>query len=464
MRKATPEEFELFARMRNTITSNARRNQLRTLYAEFEHVVHHRSFRSVWTDVEVEQVPLGWPAKAARVFGGRFSPRPFHFRSGSSLADDLAEAHEMASGVAVEGMAIKASVRHGLGFVFTSAGLPGEPEVISTVRSARQATAIIDPRTRRTTAALEDIGDGWWLLYLPHVVLRVSRRLDGILIVDGEYPTGTRRVLCTPFINDLDAERPYGSSRITREQMELTNAGIRTLSRSEVSAEFYQAPRQVLLGVALEDLMADDKPQVAKALGAIWGIPDIGPEDDQDVPDELRRADIKMLPQMSMQPFTEQMRMIVAQFSQASSVPLHYLGFTNDVNPQSADAIAAHETDLLRVVREQIPYFAMARRQYAVDLLTALYGGDIEQDAASDLRGLSAGYFDPRELSASEASQMVQLQTSEGNLARGGRVALELLPLTPEQRDDAYAENQIGRGASTLAVLREQAAASEPAQ
>ena len=248
MRKATPEEFELFARMRNTITSNARRNQLRTLYAEFEHVVHHRSFRSVWTDVEVEQVPLGWPAKAARVFGGRFSPRPFHFRSGSSLADDLAEAHEMASGVAVEGMAIKASVRHGLGFVFTSAGLPGEPEVISTVRSARQATAIIDPRTRRTTAALEDIGDGWWLLYLPHVVLRVSRRLDGILIVDGEYPTGTRRVLCTPFINDLDAERPYGSSRITREQMELTNAGIRTLSRSEVSAEFYQAPKQDLIG------------------------------------------------------------------------------------------------------------------------------------------------------------------------------------------------------------------------
>ena len=453
MRKATAREFDLFARMNQTIQRHERRNKLRSTYVEMEHIAPIPR-RSVWLEDEIEHTPLNWPGKAARVFGSRLTPMEHRVPGSAALESDLHAAWTESSLEAIESQAIKAAVRHGCSFAFTSSGGPGEPAVISTVRSARQATAILDPRTRRTLAALEDIGEGRWNLYEPGRVAVVRRQMSGTLVVDEEY-AAPQRVMCSPFIHDPDSEKPFGSSRITREQMSLTNAGIRTMYRSEVSADFYQAPRPIFRGASLEDLLADDEvsPALRKRIGEIWGIPDISPEDDLDLPDELRRVDMTVLPQMSMQPFSDQMRMIVGQFSQASSLPLHYLGFTHDANPQSADAIGAQETDLIRAVRDQIPYFSMARRRYAVDVLTAIYG-DLDEGSTEELRGLRAGFADPKEISASEASQMVQLQTSSGNLRPGGQVALELLPLTPEQRAAAERENRISRGSATLEALR----------
>lgn len=457
MRNATPDELDLFKRMSATIRQHEYRNRTRTTYVEMEHVIPMRSHQSVWSQEDIEYVPLGWPGKAARVFGGRLTPTPHRIDS-DDLKADLEAAWADTSLAVVEAQAVKGAIRHGCAFVFTSAGGDGEPEVVASARSARQATAIVDPRTRRTLAALEDLGGGMWNLYRPGWAGVVSLWASGLLVVHDEFEA-PRRVLCTPFIHDIDMEKPFGSSRITREQMGITNAGIRTFHRSEVSADYYQAPRHLFRGASIEDLLADDGVSVAlrKDVRDVWGIPDISTEDDPDVPDELRRVEVTTLPQMSMQPFSEQMRMIVGQFSQASSVPLHYLGFTHDANPTNADALGAHETDLIRAVREQIPYLSMARRQFAVDVLTVLHGdGLIESEVGRGaLRTLQAGYLDPKEISASEASQMVQLQTSSGNLRTGGAVALELLPLTPEQRAEAARENRLARGVATLSALRQ---------
>ena len=94
-------------------------------------------------------------------------------------------------------------------------------------------------------------------------------------------------------------------------------------------------------------------------------LPDIHPDDDPDVPDSLRRAEVQYAPQMTMQPFSDQFRLIASQFSGASSIPLSYLGIVQDSNPTSAAAIEAQDIDLVRAVKDQYPSLNFGRRALA---------------------------------------------------------------------------------------------------
>ena len=456
-RFATDGESELFGRMRRTIALQRRRNLLRSHYAEAEHYVENLGLR-LPSGRTIEQTPLHWPSKAVEVFSSRLAPAFFSMREGVGLLNDLEAVWVDSSVEFSEQLAIRAALRHGPSFVFSSLGdtSAGEPEVIVSPQSALTATCEVDRRTRRVTAALELLENREANLYLPGVTLHVSAQASGRLLVVDEHPA-PQRVMCAPYIHDATIEKPFGSSRITPSIMGFTDAAVRTFMRQEVSAEWYASPRERLLGAGADAFGEDAPGWVKSIIGGIDVLPDIHPDDDPDVPDELRRAEVSYAPQMTMQPFSDQFRLIASQFSGASSIPLQYLGIVQDSNPTSAPAIEAQDIDLVRAVKDQHPSFNYGRRTLAVNVLTLLHGDDLDM---ADLRTLSPRWHDPRVRSVQEQSTFVAAQVAAGNFQPGTRATLDLLPITPEEAAAHADANRMAAGASLIGQMLDTQAGS----
>lgn len=137
--------------------------------------------------------------------------------------------------------------------------------------------------------------------------------------------------LLVPVINKPDAVRPFGHSRISRACMYYQQYAKRVLERSDVSAEFYSFPQKYVLGT---DPEADP---IEKWKATVSSLLEFTKDEDGDKPS------VGQFTQVSMSPFTEQLRTAAAAFSGETGLTLDDLGFATE-NPSSAEAIkAAHE-------------------------------------------------------------------------------------------------------------------------
>lgn len=450
-RLATSEETEICDRLLSKIRRCHDRNQLRTHYADAEHALEHYGL-TLPDGKQVDQTPLFWPQKAIDVFSSRLRPAFFTGPNQDALAalEGVWEDVQLA-----EVLAIKSALRHGPAFIFTSLGDVGEPEIIASAASALTASADIDMRTRSVRSALEMLTSRTGNLYLPGRVLSFEMRPAGRMVVVEEV-TATQRVQCAPYVHGMTIERPFGSSRITRSVMGFTDAAVRTFMRSEVSAEFYSYPRERILGV--DAAAFADSPGWVQVIGGVQALPDIHPDDDPNIPDGLRRAEVHTLPQMSMQPFSDQFRLIASQFSGASSIPLSYLGIVQDSNPTSSEAIEAQDVDLVRAVEDQQASLGLGRKMLAANVAALL---SPRFDAGS-LRGLTPQWRDPRVRSLVEQGQFVAQQVQAGNMQAGTRATLNLLPIDPEAARIIATENE--RASSGTILDRVLAARTSPTE
>lgn len=455
MATLTESEQKLAQQMYTTLTNRAGRNSERLRFAEAEERLQKIgvSIPESMTDL---QVALNWPQKAVEVFASRQTPEFYSMRDQSSeLFTDLEEVHADNNYSWLEPQAIESADLFGVSFIFTTLGDPakGEPEVLIHPRTALRATCIVDPRTRRTIAAMEVVDRKHVNIYFPGVV-HYSTRKGADWIPEESFDLPYQRVLCTPYVHDASLSKPMGRSRLTPTVLDLTMAGGRTLLRQEVSATFYQAPRLALLGA--DDAIFKDKDgnpvdPWSVLTGAVWAVPDISPDDDPDVPDTLRRAGFEQFSQMSMQPFSDQYRLIASAVSGATSIPLHYLGVVQDSNPTSAQAIEAMEVDLVNAVRAQNRSLSLGRREHAIDVLTAL-NGDLTEVARTTVRSLIPRWADPRTRSLAEQSNFVATQIGAGNFVPGTEATLRQLPLDQEDVRIISAEAAQAKGESNFAA------------
>lgn len=438
------DDRKVVAQLIQKIADRQMRNKLRSDYVEGERWLERVGF-SIPPGMSSLQLAVGWPRKTCEVRASRLIPDGFSARVESSLMDDLDDVFHSNQGEVVERLAIESSVKHGVSFVFTTRGdeSVGEPAELMTVRTALSASALVDPRSRQTRFAVEIVDAHRILFYKPFEVVE-CRRSGGDWRVEASYATGTKRVLCSPYVYGQSVEKPFGSSAVTRPLMGYTDAAVRVLLRQEVSAEFYSAPRLAALG-ADESLFMDQDGNVRPAwqaiMGAVWGVPD----DEDEVTGERSRVDLHSLPQMSMQPHSDHLRTIAQMVSGETTIPLSYLGVMQDSNPTSAEAVEAHEIDLVRVTRSQFPFLGASREQLALDVLT-LRHGDLSAEAVADLRGLRARWVDPRYKSVVEQSQFVAQQVGSGNFQPGTEATLAQLPITAEDARRIADENRRARG------------------
>lgn len=146
--------------------------------------------------------------------------------------------------------------------------------------------------------------------------------------------------LLVPIIYRPDAMRPFGHSRISRSCMNLMQGALRTLLRSEVSAEFYSFPQKYITGLSQE---AEEDFEKWKA--TISTFLALTKDEDGDAPK------LGQFTQQSMSPYTEQLRTFAALFAGETGLTLDDLGFVTD-NPSSAEAIKASHENLRLLARK----------------------------------------------------------------------------------------------------------------
>lgn len=215
------------------------------------------------------------------------------------------------------------------------------------------ATGIIDPVTNLLTegyAVLERDSMGVVKTEAYFMAGMTEIYSHGVLVQ--RIPNAAPYALLVPIIYRPDAKRPFGHSRISRACIAYTQTALRTIKRSEVSAEFYSFPQKYVLGLS-EDAEFNNR------LATISSFLNFTKDGDGDHPI------VGQFQQQSMTPYTEQLRTLASLFAGETGLTLDDLGFATE-NPSSAEAIKAGHENLRLTARK-------AQRTFATGLLNVGY-------------------------------------------------------------------------------------------
>ena len=156
------------------------------------------------------------------------------------------------------------SAIHACAFVTVTDGdvQSGESEVLYLARAADMSAAVWDRRRRSLAGFLSiidtnDLGATEMVFYTPEWVYSLVKSSAGWRASKRANRLDEVQVARLAFEPELN--RPFGHSRITRTSMGLTDAGVRTMLRNEVGAEFYSADKYRLFGADVTKFIGDDK-------------------------------------------------------------------------------------------------------------------------------------------------------------------------------------------------------------
>lgn len=294
------------------------------------------------------QSVLGWNAKAVDALADRLV-----FRGFQDDVFDLNGIYDMNNRDTLFDSAILGALISSCDFIYIREDEGGNP--VLEVIDGGNATGVMDATTGMLTegyAVLERGTRGEALTeayFEPHKtwIYRKGEDMPEVFESVAPYP------LLVPIVYRPDAKRPFGHSRITRACMEITGGAIRTLKRSEISAEFFSFPQRYVVGTSPENDPLD------KWRATMSSLLEFTKDEDGD------RPTLGQFAQQSMEPHTAQLRMFASLFAGETGLTLDDMGFPTD-NPSSAEAIkAAHEN--LRLAARK------AQRTFAVGFINAGY-------------------------------------------------------------------------------------------
>ena len=422
------ETEALVKELRGVLDAKTERNSLRTAYY---------NARRLPIDLGVTMPPhlvkrvgavLGWPSKAVDALAQRI-----HFRelqvSGDdgvqAVVDEISAANHLDSELP---QAFTAGLEHCAAFLLVSKSADDDmPRILP--QDALSGTGTWDYRRRElanylSIARRDDDGQ-------PDVIdlyvdgLRYELHRDGDSderwTLEGRYSSGVDGVPVEVLPYKPRLGRPFGSSRITRPVMSITDMAVRTVLRAELGAEFYAIPQRWLMGADMSAFGGNgDQATAWKMLvGRIMALDD---DDDKENP----RAQVGQFPQISMQPHMDQLRSLAQLFAGETSIPVSSLGISIDSNPTSADSYAASREDII------------AEAEAAI----TIWRGAIERTMATALRmvdvpdvKLRAMFRDPRYTSRASAADAFLKYASVMPWLADAPEAIDMMGL-----DDAHAE------------------------
>lgn len=238
-------------------------------------------------------------------------------------------------------------------FIYISEDETGYPRL--QVINGDDATGIVDPTTgllHEGYAVLERNIAGQPIKEAYFTKEYTAFYENGDLVDTREYRV--KQPMLVPFVFKPDAKRPLGHSRISRACMSTVGSALRTIKRSEISAEFYSFPQKWATGI---DPDAQEIDKWSAAMSAMMKF--TLNEDNQD------HVKLGQFTQQSMTPHVDQLKMFASLFAGEVGLTLDDLGFPQ-ANPSSYDAIkASHEN--LRLTAKA------AQKSFNVAILNAGY-------------------------------------------------------------------------------------------
>lgn len=227
-------------------------------------------------------------------------------------------------------------------FIYISRGADGMPRF--QVIDGTNATGIVDEITELLTegyAVLERDDFGVVKKYAYFIPGHTYVYEVGKDTPIAEETTDAEYAALVPIIYRPDAKRPFGHSRISRACMDYAKSAMRTVKRSEISAEFYSFPQKYATGLS-QDAERMDTWQAT--MSAMLSFTKDGEGD---------KPTIGQFEAQSMAPHLDQLRAFASLFAGETGLTMDDLGFSTE-NPSSAEAIkAAHENLRLAATKAQ---------------------------------------------------------------------------------------------------------------
>ena len=279
---------------------------------------------------------VGWCSKGVDALADRLDVRDF-----KNDVFDLTQIYDLNNKDILFDSAMLGALTSACDFIYVSEDATGFPRL--QVVDGGNATGIVDPITNLLNegyAVLErdQYGNATKEAYFTY---EYTAYYENGQLVDSR-PNQAPYPCLVPVIYKPDAVRPLGHSRISRSCMSIVGSALRTIKRSEISAEFYSFPQKWATGV---DNNAAQMDKWAAAMSAMmkFGLNDDG----------QNHVKLGQFTQQSMEPHVEQLKMFASLFAGEVGLTLDDLGFPQS-NPSSYDAIkAAHENLRLAAKRAQ---------------------------------------------------------------------------------------------------------------
>ena len=318
--------------LRNKLALKRSRVLTRYCYYEMKNAVHDFNVVNPEQFAWLKET-LGWCSKAVDALADRLVLN--EFRNDDT---DLQGIYNLNNPDVLFDSAVLSALVSSCCFIYISRGADGFPRL--QVIDGGNATGVIDPITGMLTEGyavlarddndsptLEAYFEPGQTTYYPKGEASYS------------YKNLAPAPLLVPIIHRPDAKREFGHSRISRACMGYTQAALRTLKRSEISAEFYSFPQKYVTG------LDPDAEKLNSWRATISTMLSFTKDDKGDAPH------LGQFTQQSMSPYVDQLRMFAALFAGETGLTLDDLGFVTD-NPSSAEAIKASHENLRLAARK----------------------------------------------------------------------------------------------------------------
>lgn len=279
------------------------------------------------------QSVLGWNAKAVDSLADRMV-----FREFKNDNFDMNGIFRMNNPDILFDSAVLSALISSCCFIYISKGEDGFPRL--QVIDGSNSTGIINPITNLLTEGYavlqrDDSGSAIVEAYFveEYTVIYRNGRIDQVF--EEEVPAP----LLVPIIFRPDARRPFGHARISRACMDITESAMRTIKRSEITAEFYSFPQKYVVG------LDPDAEQMDKWKATVSSLLQFDKDEDGDTPT------LGQFQQQSMTPHLEQLKLFAGLFAGETGLTLDDLGFPTE-NPSSQEAIKAQHENLRLTARK----------------------------------------------------------------------------------------------------------------
>lgn len=441
-------EFAAFASLCKRLEAKKPRHKIRQHYYDTVNELRDLGI-SVPPRLRSLHAAMGWPAKAVDSLSRRTKMEEFVI-PGADVEDfGIASIwRDNRMGIEVP-MTQTSSLIHAVAFVLTYLGDPsiGEPEVVVATFDATRATGLWHPTTRSLGAGMavfdeDDRGPKSILFMLPHEIHSLSRDEHAPHVWHVRTVVNTLgRVPMEPITYRPRLGRPFGSSRLTRPVMSITDSAMRTIVRSEVGAEFFSAPQRYMLG-ADEEMFQNADGSMSSTWDLVMGRMLALPRDEEfgEVPT------VGQFPQISMQPHGDHLNMWARLFSAETGIPPEQLGLFSD-NSVSAESRYAAWQDLIIEAEAAAEGFTPA---WTNAMKTAVQMRENLSEIPAELDRLSVRWRDPATPSRASAVDAVVKEVGAGLLPADSEVALERAGYSEVEIQRILADRTRSRGREAL--------------
>jgi hypothetical protein len=455
-------DYNLLGELLTQLDAKRPRNDLRARYYDMKNLFRDLGI-SIPPGLRNLEVAMGWPAKAVDLLARRIRMDGFVLPGGDVGAWGIPEIWRDNRMESEAPQAHVSALIHTPAFIATSLGdvASGEPEVLLTVQDASSATGIWDVARRGLKAyvailAADDMGPTRLIMLTPtdaHGLTRLDSTGSRWDVRSVRH--GLRRVPVEPLVYKPRIGRPFGSSRISRAVMSITDSAMRTVVRSEVGAEFYSSPQRYLLGADEDTFVGPDgttKGTWDLVMGRILAVP-LGVDDSGESTDIPK---VGQFPQVTMQPHTDHLRMWATLFQDETGVSMSSL--VAQANPASAEAIYADKEDLVLEAEGCADAFTPT---YVRSMVTGIQMRDNLAAPPAELRGLGVRWRDPSTPSRAAATDAVMKQVAAGVLPPDSVVALEQLGYDDTTIQRVMGERRRSAGSAALRAIAERRAVTD---